>query len=100
MKANLKARGFSREFLLDRESTREEQNKITFNLTFYPAIPNAKTILADFYFLFTPYVAHKALFTNVPAIGFKNYRSLKDHLVWTVLPRLMQKADPNRVEKK
>ena len=31
---------------------------------------------------------HKAVFTNVPIIGFKNDRSLKDHLVRAVLPKL------------
>ena len=32
--------------------------------------------------------AHKAVFTNVPIIIFKNDRSLKDHLVWAVLPKV------------
>ena len=34
----LRARGFSRDSLLDRENTREGQNKITFNLTYYPVL--------------------------------------------------------------
>ena len=59
----LRARGFSRDSLLDRENVREKQNKITFNPTYYPV-------------LLTPDVAHKAVFTNVPIIGFKNDRSL------------------------
>ena len=33
-------------------------------------------------------IAHKPVFTNVPIIGFKNHRSLKDHLVWAVLPKV------------
>ena len=34
----------------------------------------------------------------MPIIGFKNDRSLKNHLVWAVLPpRLMQKTDRNHV---
>ena len=32
----LKARGFPGDSLLDRENIREEQNKITFNLAYYP----------------------------------------------------------------
>ena len=36
----LRARGFSRDSLLDRENTREGQNKITFNLTYYPVFQN------------------------------------------------------------
>ena len=84
----LRARSFSRDSLLDRESTREEQNKITFNLTYYPAFQNVKKILAELHLLLTPDVAHKTVFTNVPTIGFKNDRSLKDHLVRAVLPKI------------
>ena len=80
----LRARGFSRDSLLDRESTRDKQNKITY----YPAFQNVKKILAELHLLFTPDVAHKTVFTNVPTIGFKNDRSLKDHLVWAVLPNI------------
>ena len=83
----LRARGFSRDSLLDRENIREEQNKITFSLTYYPVFQNVKKILAELHLLLTPDVAHKAVFTNVPKIGFKNDRSLKDHLVWAVLPK-------------
>ena len=36
----LRAIGFSRDSLLDRENTREEQNKITFNLTCYSVFQN------------------------------------------------------------
>ena len=84
----LRARSFSRDSLLDKESTRDEQNKITFNLTYYPALQNVKKILAELHLLLTPDVAHKTVFTNVPTIGFKNDRSLKDHLVRAVLPNI------------
>ena len=84
----LRARSFSRDSLLDKESTRDEQNKITFNLTYYPAFQNVKKILGELHTLLTPDVAHKTVFTNVPTIGFKNDRSLKDHLVRAVLPNI------------
>ena len=84
----LRARSFSRDSVLDRESTRDEQNKMTFNLTYYPAFQNVKKILAELHLLLTPDVAHKTVFTNVPTIGFKNGRSLKDHLVPAVLPNI------------
>ena len=38
--------------------------------------------------MLTPDVAHQAVFTNVPIIDFKNDRSLKDHLVRAVLPKV------------
>ena len=47
-----------------------------------------KKILAELHFLLTPDVAHKAVFTNVPTIGLENDRSLKDHLVLAVLPKV------------
>ena len=84
----LRARGFSRDTLLDRENTREEQNKITFNLTYYPVLQNLLKFLTELHLLLTPDVAHKAVFTNVPIIGSKHDRSLKDHHVWAVLPKV------------
>ena len=84
----LRERGFSRDSLLYRENIREEQNKITFNLTYYPVFQNVKKTLAELHLLLTPDLAHKAVFTNVPIIGFKNDRSLKDHLFWAVLPKV------------
>ena len=39
---------------------------------------------AEIHRLVNPDVTHKAVFTNVPIIGFKNDSSLKDHLVWAV----------------
>ena len=44
--------------------------------------------LAKLHLLLTPDVAHKAVFTNVPMIGFKNDRSIKGHLVLVVLPKV------------
>ena len=47
-----------------------------------------KKTLAELHLLLTPGVAHKAVFTNIPINGFKNDRSLKDHLVRDVLPKV------------
>ena len=49
---------------------------------------NVKKILAEVHVLLTPDVAHKAIFTNVSIIGFKNDRSLKDHPACAVLPEV------------
>ena len=88
MKTILSARGFSRDYLLDRENTREEQNKITFNLTYYPISQNVKKSSAELHLSLILDDAHKVVFTNVPIIGFKNDRSLKDRLVQAVLPKI------------
>ena len=38
--------------------------------------------------MLTTDVTHKAVYTNVPIIDFKNDRSLKDHLVQAALPKV------------
>ena len=80
----LRAWGFLRDSQLDRENSRKEQNKIIFDLTYYPLFQNFKNILAELHFLLTPVDAHKVVFTNLTIIGFKNDRSLKYHLVRAV----------------
>ena len=47
-----------------------------------------RNFLAELHLLLTSDVAHKIAFRNVPTIGFKNDRSLKDHLVRAVLPKI------------
>ena len=74
--------------MLVRENTREEQNKITFNLTYYPVFQNVHKILAELHLLLTSGIAHKAVFTNVPINGFENDRSLKDHLFRDMLRKV------------
>ena len=64
------------------------RTKQTFNLTYYPAFQNVKKTLPELHLLLISDVAHKAVFTNVPIIGFKNDRSLKDQLVWAVLCKI------------
>ena len=61
----LRVRGFSRYSLLYRKNTREEQNKITFNLTYHPVFRNGKKIIAKLHLLLTPVVSHKIFFTNM-----------------------------------
>ena len=79
------SRDFSRDSLLDRENIREEQNEITFNLTYYSIFQNVKNFLAELHHLLNPDDDHKAVFENIPIIGFKNNRSFKNHLVWSML---------------
>ena len=62
-------------------------------MIYYPVLQNVKKILVDLHLLLTHGVAHKAVITNVPIIGFKNDRSRIDHLVWLCYPRLMREED-------
>ena len=90
----LRARDFLRDSLLDRENTREEQIKITFNLTYCPVFQNVKKMLAELHLFVTPDDAHKTVFAHVPIISFKNDSSLKNHLVRTVLPNIEAEGRP------
>ena len=57
-------------------------------MTCYPVFKDVRKILKELYLLFTPNQAHKKVSSEVPIIGFRNAKSLKDHLVRAVLPQL------------
>ena len=73
--------------MLEKERHQEE-NKLKFNLTYYPAFQNIKTILEELQILLAPDKEHQKVFPNVPIVGFRNGKSLKDHLVRASLPIL------------
>ena len=58
-----------------------EENKLTFNITYYPTFQNTKTILEELQILLEPDKEHHKVFPNVPVVGFRNGKNLKDHLV-------------------
>ena len=64
------------------------RNQITFNITCYPAFQNTKIILEGLQILLAPDKEHHKLCPNVPIVGFRNGKSLKDHLVRASLPIL------------
>ena len=74
----LKAKGESRDSLLERGNTRTSQSKLTFNITYYPAFENARGILEELQILLAPDKEHKKVFPEVPIVGFRNGKSLKD----------------------
>ena len=63
---------------------RKHQRRTKQNNFYYPVFQNVKNFLAELHLLLTPHVAKKAVFNKLPIIGFKNDRSLKDHLVWEI----------------
>ena len=54
-------------------------------ITYYPVFKNIRIILEELHILLTPDKKHRKVFTDIPRIGFENGKSLKDHLVWSVL---------------
>ena len=64
------------------------EQKLTFNITYYPAFQNVRAIMEELNILLTPNKDHKKVFPNVPVIGFRNGKGLKDFLVRATLPKL------------
>ena len=84
----LKGRAICRDDLLNRERALQEKTQVTFNLTYYPVFKDVRKILKELDLLLTPDQAHERVFSEGPIIGFKNTKSLKDHLVRAVSPQL------------
>ena len=73
------AREHSKESLLEKVKSESNQNKLTFNITYYPVFQNERNILHDLHILLTPHQEHKKVFQGIPVVGFHNGKSLKDH---------------------
>ena len=87
----LKARGESRDSLLERGNTKTSDSKLTFNITYYPAFQNVRSMLEELQILLAPDKEHKKVrkfFPEVPIVGFRNGKSLKDYLVRAALPKM------------
>ena len=84
----LQAREHSRESLLEKVKSESNQKKLTFNITYYPVFQNVRNILQELHILLTPDQEHKKVFQGIPVVGFRNGKSLKDHLVRAKLPNV------------
>ena len=84
--------------LLEREKQEMSEQKLTFSITYYPAFQNVRAIMEELHIL-TPNKGHKKVFPNVPVVGFRNDKSLKDSLEQHY-QNLTGVADVNHVGKK
>ena len=82
----LKARKFTRKDLLIQDSKTKGRNKLAFNFTYHPAYSKLKYILSNINLLLTPDAQHRKVFPEVPIVGFKRGKRLKDLLVRTKVP--------------
>ena len=62
--------------------------RVTFNITYYPVFKNIRNILEELHILLAPDEQHSKVFTDIPRMGFKNGKSFKDHLVRSALPKI------------
>ena len=72
----LSAREHSRN-LLEKEKQISDRKR-TFNITYYPAFRNVRSIMEELHILLTPNKEHKKVFPDVPVVGFLNGQSFKD----------------------
>ena len=83
---NLNARKFNRDELLDMGRKETLYNKLVFNITYHPAYSRMNKVLQEFHLLLTPNEEHCNVFLEVPIVGYKRSKSLKDILVRAKLP--------------
>ena len=76
----LRARAIPRDTLLGKVNN-QKNNKIMFNITYHPVFRNVKKILEEMHVILAPDDRHSEVFPDVSLIGFKNSKSLRDHLV-------------------
>ena len=62
-------------------------DRVTINITYYPVFKN-RIVLEELHILLAPHEQYRKFFTDIPRIGFKSGKSLKDHLVRSVLPKI------------
>ena len=84
----LRAREQSREHLLEKVKSASDQNKLTFNITYYPVFQNVRNILQQLHILLTPDKEHKNVFQDIPVVRSHNGKSLKDQLFRAKLPNV------------
>ena len=84
----LPVREHSRESLLEKVKSESNQEKLIFNITYYPVFQNVRNIFQELHILLTPDQEHKKVFQDIPVVGFRNGKSLKDHLVRAKLPNV------------
>ena len=83
----LRAREHSWKDFLEREKTGSCEQKLTFNITYYPVFQKIRNTLQELHLLLASANEHKKVFPNVPVLGFRNSSSLKDYLVRAVFPK-------------
>ena len=69
-------------------TVRDKNSIKVFNITLYPIFSKLKNILLKIHLLLTRDKEHGKAFENIPIIGFKKGKSLKDIMVKAKVPTL------------
>ena len=88
----LKARKFSRTEVLNNQRKKENEEKPILNIRYHPSLAQLKTIMTRIHLLLTPDNEHNKLFRDVPIIGLRRAKSLRDILVRAKIPQIKNKG--------
>ena len=77
----MKPKKFTRKDLLNQDSKTNGRNKLIFNFTYHSAYSKLKHVSTNINLLLTPDAQHGKVFPEVPIVGFKRGKSLKDLMV-------------------
>ena len=94
----LAARKFSREDILNKEK-QPRKDILTFNITYHPKLRVIKDTLKKLQMLLEYDSGHKKVFSDIPMVGFRKGKSLKDLLVRAKLPLLDDVPGCNKCQK-
>ena len=83
----LAARKYSRRDLLNRVKS-DSTYKITLNVTFNPAYQNLNRLSRKLHVILTCDSDHKKAFKDIPVVGFRRGKSLRDFLMRAKVPQL------------
>ena len=87
----LEARRFRRDELLDREK-RTKDPKITLNIAYHPSFKRLGQVIRKLHVILTFDEEHQNVFKDVPLVGFRKGKSLKDILVRAKVPPIENEA--------
>ena len=85
----LSARKFNRNELLNREKEGKKK-KITLNISYHPAYQGLNRILRKIHVILAFDKEHEKVFRDMPIVGFRRGKSLKDMLVRAKVPPLIR----------
>ena len=76
----LRARGHSKESLLEKVKSESSQNKLTFNINYYLVFQNVRNNLHELHILLTPDKGHKKVFQDISVMRCCNGKSV--NITW------------------
>ena len=85
----LKAVKLSRTELLNNQRRKKEnEDKLVLNITYHLSLAKLKAIMTKIHLLLTPDNEYNKMFRDVPIIGFRRAKSLKDIHVRAKIPKI------------